>query len=116
GPVTLHQAYSRGSSADRVRSGRPLSFFEGGYELPEAARLFADDTVEFLNEIGATNRKVALEYINPSITQALLQRGLEVIDAADIVEGARVIKSDDEIACIRAMPCSATAQAHLMQA
>ncbi|RWC18378.1 MAG: aminopeptidase P family protein [Mesorhizobium sp.] len=101
GPVTLHQAYSRGSSADRVRSGRPLSFFEGGYELPEAATLFADDTVEFLNEIGTTNRKVALEYINPSITQALLQRGLEVIDAADIVEGARVIKSDDEIACIR---------------
>ncbi|MER8581496.1 Xaa-Pro peptidase family protein [Mesorhizobium sp. M1423] len=101
GPITLHQGYSRGSSADRVRAGRPLSFFEGGYELPEAARLFADDIVEFLSEIGTTNRKVAVEYVNPSITQALMQRGLEIIDAVDIVEGARVIKSDDEIACIR---------------
>lgn len=50
---------------------------------------------------GTTNRKVAVEYVNPSITQAFLQRGLEVIGVVDIVEGARVIKSDDEIACIR---------------
>ncbi|RWO54524.1 MAG: aminopeptidase P family protein [Mesorhizobium sp.] len=101
GPITLHQAYSYGSSADSVRQGRPISFFDGGNELAEAARLLADDIVGFLSEIGTTNRKVAVEYVNPSITQALLQRGLEVIDAVNIVEGARVIKSEDEIACIR---------------
>ncbi|WP_287236512.1 Xaa-Pro peptidase family protein [Mesorhizobium sp.] len=101
GPVTLHQANSYGSSADSVRPGRPISFFDGGNELAEAARLLADDIVRFLSEIGTTNRKVAVEYVNPSITQALLQRGLDVIDAVNIVEGARVIKSDDEISCIR---------------
>ncbi|MER8841349.1 Xaa-Pro peptidase family protein [Mesorhizobium sp. M0913] len=101
GPITIHQAYSYGSSADSVRPGRPISFFDGGNELTEAARLLADDIVRFLSEIGTTNRKVAVEYVNPSITQALLQRGLEVIDAVNIVEGARVIKSEDEIACIR---------------
>ncbi|MEI8703008.1 hypothetical protein [Mesorhizobium sp. ISC15] len=58
-------------------------------------------SVRLLSEIGTTNRKVAVEYVNPSITQALLQRGLDVIDAINIVEGARVIKSDDEISCIR---------------
>ncbi|ESX09701.1 peptidase M24 [Mesorhizobium sp. LSJC265A00] len=101
GPIALHQAFTFGSSADSVREGRPISFFEGGNELPEAARLFADDIVGFLSEIGTTNRKVAVEYVNPSITQALMERGLEVVDAVNIVEGARVIKSEDEIACIR---------------
>ncbi|MER9370483.1 Xaa-Pro peptidase family protein [Mesorhizobium sp. M0518] len=101
GPITLHQAFTFGSSADSVRAGRPISFFEGGNELPEAAKLFADDIVGFLSEIGTTNRKVAMEYVNPSITQALMERGLEVVDAVNIVEGARAIKSEDEIACIR---------------
>ncbi|MES0049997.1 Xaa-Pro peptidase family protein [Mesorhizobium sp. M0053] len=101
GPIALHQAFTFGSSADSVREGRPISFFAGGNELPEAARLFADDIVGFLSEIGTTNRKVAVEYVNPSITQALMERGLEVVDAVNIVEGARVIKSEDEIACIR---------------
>jgi Xaa-Pro aminopeptidase len=63
--------------------------------------LLADDIVRFLDEIGSSNRKIALEYVNPSVTQAMLQRGLEVVDAVNIVEGARVIKSADEIACIR---------------
>ncbi|MEI9426042.1 aminopeptidase P family protein, partial [Mesorhizobium sp. Cs1299R1N1] len=101
GPVTIHQGIGNACSAESSRQGRPISFFEGGYELPENARLFADDVVAFLNEIGSTNRRVALEYVNPSLTQALLQRGIEVIDAVDLVEGARVIKSDDEVACIR---------------
>lgn len=102
GPITMHQASSNGgSSADGVRAGRPISFFEGGYELADAARLLADDIVKFLGEIGTDNRRVAVEYVNPSVTQALLQRGLEVVDAVDIVEGARVIKSEDEISCIR---------------
>ncbi|MER9438940.1 Xaa-Pro peptidase family protein [Mesorhizobium sp. M0618] len=101
GPITLHQGIGNACSADRVRHGRPISFFEGGNEVADGARLLADDIVGFLSEIGTANRKVAVEYVNPSITQALLQRGLEVIDAVDIVEGARVIKSDDEIACIR---------------
>ena len=44
---------------------------------------------------------MALEYVNPSLTQALLQRGIEVLDGVMIAEDARVIKSDDEIDCIR---------------
>lgn len=102
GPITLHLAAdANGSSADTVRPGRPISFFEGGNELLDAAKLLADDIVGFLSEIGTTNRKVAVEYVNPSVTQALQQRGLEVVDAVNIVEGARIIKSEDEIACIR---------------
>lgn len=101
GPIALHAGLGNECSADVSRPGRPISFFEGGGELTENARLFADDIVQFLNEIGSNNRRVAIEYVNPSITLALLQRGIEVIDAVDIVEGARAIKSADEVECIR---------------
>ncbi|MGE0211146.1 MAG: M24 family metallopeptidase [Parvibaculaceae bacterium] len=101
GPVVIHAVYGHPPMADDVRRGRPLSFFDGGYNLPDAARLLADDVVNFLSEIGTDNRLVALEYVNPSITQALLQRGLDVMDGVLISEAARVIKCEDEIACIR---------------
>jgi Xaa-Pro dipeptidase len=101
GPVVIHAVYGQPPSTDAARPGRPLSFFDGGYNLPDAARLLADDVVNFLSEIGTDNRLVALEYVNPSITQALLQRGLDVMDGVLISEAARVIKCEDEIACIR---------------
>ena len=101
GPVIIHGTYGPSPLADGIRSARPLSFFDGGTALPEAARLLADDIVHYLGEIGTDNRRVAVEYVNPSITQALMQRGLEVIDGVIVSEEARLIKSEDEIACIR---------------
>ena len=101
GPVIIHNAYDPLPSIKEIRPGRPISFFDGGINLAEGARLLADDIVNYLQEIGSSNRRVALEYVNPSITQALMQRGLEVIDGVAIVETARSIKSADEIACMR---------------
>ena len=100
-PPALHGAYGSAASVSDIRPARPLSFMDGGYDLAEAARLLADDIVRYLAEIGTDNRRVAVEYVNPSITQALLQRGIEVVDGMTIVETARMIKSPDEIACMR---------------
>ncbi len=101
GPVIMYNAYGVPGGADEVRQGRALAHFDGGDELADQARLLADDIVNYLNEIGTDNRRVALEYVNPSLTQALLQRGIEVSDGVMISEDARVIKSEDEMACIR---------------
>jgi Xaa-Pro aminopeptidase len=101
GPVAIYGAYGTPRGADEVRPGRVNTFFDGGYELGEGARLIAEDVVAYLDEIGTDNRRVAVEYVNPSLTQALLQRGLEVIDGVSVVESARVVKSADEVACIR---------------
>ena len=101
GPVVMHGGYGPMPAVDEVRPSRPISFFEGGHELDEGARLLADDIVNFLAEIGTDNRRVAAEYINPSLTQALLQRGIEVTDGVRVSEQARVIKSEDELECIR---------------
>jgi len=101
GPTVIYGAYGTPEGCDDSRPGRPISVFDGGPDLAEAARLFADDIVRFLDEIGSTNRRVAVKYVNPSITQALLQRGIEVMDGVRISEMARVIKNEDETACMR---------------
>ena len=101
GPVVIYNAYGPPGNCDEVRPGRTISVFDGGPDLVDAARALAGDVADFLDEIGADSRRVAVEYVNPSITQALLQRGIEVTDGVAISEMARVIKSEDEIACIR---------------
>ena len=101
GPTVIHGAMSGSSWADEVRPGRPISFFDGSERLADYAALLADDAVSYLSEIGTDNRRVALEYVNPSLTRAFADRGLEVIDGVLISEPARVIKSPDEINCIR---------------
>lgn len=101
GPLVLHGSYDPLPAVEHVRPGRPISYFDGGPELEGFARLLADDVVGFLDEIGTDNRRVGVEYVNPSITQALMRRGLEVIDGVAISESARVIKSEEEIACMR---------------
>ena len=101
GPVVMYGAYGLVPLVDDIRPHRNIAYFDGGPEIGEAAKLFADDVLAYLNEIGADNRRVAVEYVNPSVTQSLMAHGLEVIDAVAISEKARLIKSGDEIACMR---------------
>lgn len=101
GPVIIHGVYGKPPQVDSVREARPLSFYDGAHELRNAAQSFAQDVVNHLSEIGTTNPRVAIEVVNPSITQALSRRGLEVIDGMAVSQQARVIKSDDEISCMK---------------
>ena len=101
GPLIIHHVYGASPLVDDVRAGRPISFFDGGSEMIEGARLLADDIVNYLSEIGTDNRRIAVEYVNPSITMAMMQRGLDIIDGVAIAERARLIKSNDEIECMR---------------
>lgn len=101
GPIVSFDAYGTPPAADENRTGRPVSVFTGGEDLPEFARLFADDVIEFLKEVGASGKRVAIEYVNPSITQALMQRGVELTDGVVLSEMARKNKSVEEIECIR---------------
>ncbi|MGB0848024.1 MAG: M24 family metallopeptidase [Thiolinea sp.] len=101
GPVIIHNAYLESDLVDNSRVGPPISFFDGGTILPEAAEALADEMVNYLRELGTDYRRVALEYVNPSLTQALLKRDVEVIDGVVIAEMARLIKSEEEIACMR---------------
>jgi Xaa-Pro aminopeptidase len=101
GPVAAYNVYGNPPGADSVRIGRANTYFDGATELVENARLIAADVADYLREIGSSNRRIAVEYVNPSVTQALLQAGFEVIDGVNVAEEARVIKSAEEIECIK---------------
>ena len=101
GPTVLYGCYYDVPQVDDFRPGRAHAFFEGGTNIDVAATELADDVVAYLDEIGSRNRRVAIEYVNPSVTQALEARGVEVIDGVRIAELARLIKSADEIDCMR---------------
>jgi len=101
GDFILHHAFDPKIPDRNIRSGQPLAYMYGGDNLKEFAEKLAQDVDNYLIEIGANRRRVAIEYVNPSITQALEGRGIEVIDGVLITERARMIKNEDEIACIR---------------
>ena len=101
GEFLIHNAFDPAIADAHKRAGQPISYFYGGDALAEFAKKFAEDIVDYLNRIGDTRRRIAIEYVNPSITRALEAKGLEVIDGVLITERARLIKSADEIECIR---------------
>ena len=101
GEFLLHNAFEPAIPARNKTQGQPIAYFYGGDEVSRLASRFAGDVVDYLAAIGSDNRRVAVEYVNPSITQALEARGLEVIDGVLITERAHLIKSADEIECIR---------------
>ena len=102
GPVVLHGALGEPPPlVDEVRPARAICYFQGGPDMADDAGPLARDVGAFLDEIGTDNRRVAVEYVNPSVTQALMRAGLDVVDGADLIEEARIIKSADEIACMK---------------
>lgn len=100
GPSLLHGAYVDLPGVDGYGTARAISFFCGGFNLPEHAKALAHDVETYLRDIGQPRGRVAIEYVNPSITQALERRGIEVVDGSPIAEAARLIKSADEITCM----------------
>ena len=102
GPVVMHGIFGEPPPlVDSVRPARPIAYFHAGSRMTSHASLLAGDIKNFLSELGTDNRRVAIEYVNPSVTQAVMAEGLEVIDAADLIEEARMIKCEDEIECMR---------------
>lgn len=101
GDVDIFGAYADSDLITNSAPTRGISVFDAGDQMADGARLLADDLVNYLAKLGTDNRRVAIEVTNPSITLACLQRGLEVVDGMALSEMARVIKNEDELACMR---------------
>ncbi|MDC1255745.1 Xaa-Pro peptidase family protein [Paracoccaceae bacterium] len=102
GPVVVHGILGDPPKlVDEVRPAQAIAPFNGGSEMANRSKLLALDIKKYLSELGTDNRRIALEYVNPSLTRAVMDQGLDPIDAADLIEDARGIKSEDEINCIR---------------
>ena len=104
GPVVMHGASER--SLETIDEHRPspwLTAFDGGLDLSDRSRRFAASVMETLRDIGVhdPHPRIAIERAAPSLTEAFLQAGLELIDADSLLERAKSIKSPEEILCLR---------------
>ncbi len=97
GTMNLHGGY--GELPPSISNGFPthaLNCFDGGLELNTNAAAFAADVLALVG----SGARVAVEQVNPSVTRALLDRGIRSIDAEPLMEAARYVKSVEEIQCL----------------
>lgn len=71
--------------------------FDSGLSMAEDSRAFAARLRDRL----PTRARIAVERLDASTVQALLQVGFEVVDAGGVMQYARAIKSPEEITLIR---------------
>ncbi len=98
GPVTFCGAYHRNCAfVDEYLPTRGLTHFDSGLDIADRAREFAD----FLRGRSKGRSRIAVERLDSSVVQALMQVGFDVGDAGGLMEGARAIKSAEEVSLIR---------------
>ncbi len=90
-------------TVDEVRLAVTASFVAAGGDIEAREREWAAHTAATIRALVAEpNPVVGVERFNAGAAIALAATGLRVVDAQEPVEMARAIKSDGEIACIRA--------------
>ncbi len=83
---------------DEVRTATGWMFMSRGERVSEFLGLWADEVADLVHTQGGGNTRLAVDRMEPEGVAALAQRGVAVIDAGQITEVARSIKSADEIA------------------
>ncbi|MGE4594993.1 MAG: Xaa-Pro peptidase family protein [Gammaproteobacteria bacterium] len=119
GPLVMHGAISQDfPNVASYQRSRFISPFDGGFDLREKTRLFANDVKSFIakHQLHQAGNAIALERFTPLAVQALESMGLVVTDADCLVEQAKVIKSSTEIECIKHSIAVTEYGMHLMQA
>ena len=67
----------------------------------ERATSWADDLDSVIREQDGGNRLIAIDRIAPQGVIGMQRRGYEILDGFELMEDARLIKSDGEIALMR---------------
>jgi len=78
----------------------PLTAMWASDRGDEWAEVWAAQMAALMARDGGGNRRLAIERLSPRATRALEAQGLEVLDAEDIIEPARAIKTPEEILCV----------------
>ena len=107
GPVVLFDYFScehlsdHSGVVDEVRPAISFIYAYGG-ELSEGrVRRWADGIADLVREHGGGNRRIAVDNLNPEGVAELARLGVQVGSGEAVMENARLIKSPDEILCMR---------------
>ena len=97
-PILFEHGNSMHRSALRAPDVRPMHAWEF-YDDPEPqAAIWAAETLAALAELGAAGEVVAVDRLGTPAFLALLERGVQVRDAAPLTQQARRVKTPEELA------------------
>ena len=108
GPVVLYEYFNcEGLSShlnliNEVRPAITWDYFSNGDQANEQLNKWVKEVKDLTNSYSKNSKKLAIDVINGPAAAALNKAGLEIVDAKSILEQARVIKSSEELKCMRA--------------
>jgi Xaa-Pro aminopeptidase len=108
GPVVLFEfASSRHVSrdvetVDEQRASTPFTHFLAGPRAGEKALQWAEEIAGLVLRHGGGNRRLAVDRCDPEPAQRLIARGIELVGVQPAIERARMVKTPEELHCLRA--------------
>ncbi len=84
-----------------VRHAVTYLYFTAGDKSKERAKIWATEIVDIVKEHGKGNKRLALDHCAPEGVHELESNGLELANGEEVMELARLIKSDDEMMAMR---------------
>ena len=106
GPVILYEYFnceklSEGLNLiDEIRPAITWDYFSNGDQSEAQLKKWINEVKDLSNSY-FKSKKIAIDVLNGPAVTALDKEGIKVVDAKLILEQARVIKSSDEIKCMR---------------
>ncbi len=103
GPVVLFDYHNSNhlsedlETVDEIRRATSWYFFSAGWRAEEKAQKWASEIADLVSQHGGGNRRLAVDKCDPAGTWALEERGVEIHDGQEVLEQARLIKSDLEL-------------------
>ena len=108
GPVILfdfanHPHLSEGiPTIDEYRVLPTFYYFGSGYRSGEYVKEFAAQIADLMKNHGGGNRRLAIDTLSHSGSDALREKGLELVEGEQITETARAVKSKEELVLMQA--------------
>tara|TARA_Y100001970_G_scaffold277651_1_gene382172 strand:+ start:3545 stop:4780 length:1236 start_codon:yes stop_codon:yes gene_type:complete len=86
---------------DEIRPAITWDYFSNGDQVDEQLKKWVNEILD-LSKNYFKSKKIAIDVINgPAVTE-LTKHGIKIVDAKSILEQARVIKSSEELKCMKA--------------
>ena len=107
GPTILYEYFncenlsSHLNLIDEIRPAITWDYFSNGDQASNELKKWINEIKDLSNKY-FKSKKVAIDVLNGPAVSALNKEGIEVVDAKLILEQARVIKSPDELICMKA--------------
>ena len=86
---------------DELRIGVSAFYFMAGPRMVEKVELWAKSIIELMRDHGGPEQRLAVDRCEPWHARHLIDAGISLFDAQEVVEHARVIKTHEELQCMQ---------------